>query len=258
MLQNRVKRLCVAVQMALVAFSGLSSVVYAHATSSERSEVRSLPLKKQEAIYKKIAAKAKQNQKVLSLSAKNKDIVTTLQTRDLCASKTMIAFPKTPHFLHERSPQGELVTIENGSAWAIKEADQPIARGWSQGTALTISPNELSLWGKLTRKELRHKYRIINLVTNESVQANLSLGPFIHNPHTLQIRRIDKYAGEIAFTNGTLWRVDTSHLSAQILHDWLVDDFIITGQNNTWFGLGYADIIINVSTDNWLPAQRVY
>lgn len=223
-----------------------------------RCKPRPLPPSKEEAIYKQMAHIASKTKRALSQTGANKDVIKTLQARSLC-SKNMPVFPKAPNYLQEISPNADTITLENGSAWAIAENDQMTAKAWSAGTALVITPNKLSIWSKLTRKELRYKYRFVNLETNAYVQTNLSLGPFCQNPYTLKIRKINTTTGEVSFTNGTLWKLDTSKISAVVLKDWELGDYVMTGKNTTWFGFGLPDIVINVTRNSdWLPAQRLY
>lgn len=232
-------------------------VASAQSEKVESDTFKTRPLKKEteEALYKKIAAQARHTQKAY---ASPKDVITTMKPRALCASSSMLIFAKTPHFLTDVSIRGELLSLEDHSGWSIKDSDQLTASRWTESAAIAITPNDLSLWAKLTNKELRYKYRITNLQTNEHVEANLTRGPLVYGQYTTSIRRIDRYSVEIALNNGTLWRLDTSKASSSLFKKWLEGDHVITGTNNTWFGLGYSDIIINSETDTWLPAQRVY
>ena len=221
----------------------------------ERCKPKTLP--QEAAAYKQMARIAKKTKAAIKHVSGDKDIVKTFEARSLCA-KQVAVFTQVPNFLTEMSPAADVITFENGSVFAIAEKDQKTAAGWDVGAPLALTPNKLSLWAKLTKKDLRHKYRIVNLKTNKSVEANLALGPFAHNPYTLKIRKINRKAGEVSFNNGTLWKVDNSQVSATLLNDWQVGDYIMTGSNNTWFGLGLPEIVINVTSDNWLPAQRLY
>lgn len=221
----------------------------------ERCKPKILP--QEDAVYKKMAHIAKKTERALKHVSADKDIVKTLEARSLCA-KQVALFPKAPNFLTEISPNADVITFENGAAWSIAEKHQALAQSWDTGAPLVITPNQLSLWSKLTKKGLKHKYRLVNLETNKYVEANLSLGPYAHNPYTLKIRKINTKTGEVSFTNGTLWRVDNSAVSSALLRDWEVGDYVMTGSNNTWFGLGLPEIVVNVTSDNWLPAQRLY
>jgi hypothetical protein len=225
-----------------------------------RCNKRSNPVKNERAVYKEMAEIAANTRQILAASgARREDVVKTLNSRALCSSSESVFFAKPLHTVLEVAPYGDLLTIEDGSAWTINGKDREIVKSWDLNSPLiTFTPNSLSLWAKLTRKELMYKYCIVNLKTGASVQANLALGPFVQNPNTLRIRRFDKKSGELAFTNGSVWQLDTSKLSAKIYNDWRNGDYVITGSNNTWFGLKDQNIIINVSADNWLPAQRLF
>jgi hypothetical protein len=216
-------------------------------------------VKKERTIYKEMAKAAENTRLVLAHGARREDVVKTLSSRSLCSSSQAAIFAKPAHTMTEIAPAGEALTIQDGSVWTIAESDRQIVNSWDTDTPLiTFTPNSLNLWAKLTRKEMMYKYRVVNLKTGETAAANLSLGPFVHNPNALRIRRFDKKRGELAFTNGTVWQLDNSRISAKIYSDWRNGDFVITGSNNTWFGLKNQNIIVNVSADNWLPAHRLF
>ena len=230
-----------------------------------RCKQRPLPVKKEQAIYKEMAQVASNTRLILAANgARREDIVKTLAPRALfsgalCSSSQGVLFTNPAHTILEVAPSGDVLTIQDGSAWTISEKDRAVVLSWTVNTPLiTFTPNSLSLWAKITQKEMMYKYRIVNLKTGASVAANLSLGPFVHNPNTLRIRRFDQKRGELACTNGTVWKLEESKLSAKISRDWRNGDFVITGTNNTWFGLKEQNIIINVSADNWLPAHRLF
>jgi hypothetical protein len=221
-----------------------------------RGKIRQVPAKKEQRAYQEMAQVAKQNKASLKKLGTKKNALKTFQTKGLF-SKKQTHFSKPKHSIKERAPNGDAITIEDGSAWTIKDKDQQTVRSWSENAPITFTANSLSIWSKLLRRPLIHKYRIVNLHTKESVEANLSLGPFVHNPNTRRIRKIALTRGEVVFSNGTLWRCDTSKASQKLLQDWRVGDFVITGTNNTWFGLGQQEIVINVSSNNWVSAQRL-
>ena len=221
-----------------------------------RATTRALSEQTLQKAYQQMEIEAQNNKKAFSAVGTKKNALRSLQAKGLF-SKKKAHFPKPKHVVKERAPNGDALTIEDGSAWTIKDKDQKIVKDWSENTPITFVPNKLSLWSKLVRQPLTHKYCIVNLKTKESVQANLSLGPFVHNPYAVRIRKISKPKGEVVFSDGTLWKCDTSKASQALLNDWRIGDFIATGTNNTWFGLGQQEIIINVSSDNWLAAQRL-
>ncbi len=166
--------------------------------------------------------------------------------------------PLAPHFVREIDPMGGHVTIEDGSLWTVSIEDQWIVRSWYGRCELTIQPNSLSFWNKLTNTRPAYKYRLVNLYTGESVAANLSLGPLAFDPNTRQIATIDYYRGEIFLTNGQIWKVDLSGPCQEILTHWFAGNAVIAGTNDTWYSLGSPNILICVEDDNWLPAIRIY
>jgi len=222
----------------------------------ERGIIRLMPPKHQKRAYQEMAESAKKNRKAFSQVGTPKEAFKSLLAKGLFSS-TKSHFPKPKHYIHERSPNGDALTIEDGSAWSIKESDQKTVQGWSPNAPITFTPNKLSLISKLMFGTLTHNYRVVNLQTKESAQASLALGPFTNNENTKRIRKVTSN-GELTFNDGTVWKCDTSKASLPIFKAWRAGQYVITGVNNTWFGLGQDNIIINVSSDNWLTAQRVY
>jgi hypothetical protein len=226
--------------------------------SCQRCKQRPAPEKRNQVVYNQMAKAAVKTESAFGGSGRNKAIK-TLQARGLCSSKQQTgSYTTTPNVLNELSPNGDTITIENGSAWSIAENDQNTARRWSKGSPLVITPNSLTIWAKLTKKALKYKYRIVNLETKASVQANLSLGPFINSPFTHKIRKVNLARGEVYCTNGTVWKLDNSKIGGVLLQGWKEGDYIMSGSNSTWYGMGMPQIMVNVTTDNWLPAKRIY
>ena len=227
----------------------------------ERVQKKPLPPKVENKIYGEMAKRAAQNKKIaggknapespLGLAIKEKGC-------NFFGSQGASTYPTLSHFVRETDAQGSIVTIQDGSVWSVKECDQETVKNWSVHTELTIMPNSLSFWNKLTGSRPSHKFRLVNLQNNQTVAANMSLGPFKYNPNTRKIDRIDYARGEIYLNNNSVWKVDTSSPSMQILRDWQKGHAIICGTNDTWFSLGSPFILISVEKENWLPATRVF
>ncbi len=211
-----------------------------------------MPRKKEAQLYKEMAKVAKATKEEVNKKHGN------IQPKDLAPKAA--AFARVFHTLTEMSPRGDIITLQDGSAWSVGEDYHAIAASWMPSNELNISPN-LSVWYKLFgwgNGSPKYKYLITNNDKNQSVEANLSLGPFVHNVNTKRIRRIDKSRGEIYFTNGTLWKCEAKGAAGEIFNEWKVGDYVTTGTNDTWFSFWNQDIIINFSADNWIPAERLF
>jgi hypothetical protein len=221
-------------------------------------KARPLPPKKEQKLYSQMAQEAAKTKKRME-----KRFGKTNPKQ--LAQKAVIDFQRINHVLTDVSPRGDTLTIQDGSAWSVAETYQDTAASWAQGQQmgelvyLEISPN-LSIWHKLFGSENNPKYKYIvtNLRDGTYVETNLALGPFVNNPNTRRIRKIDFARGEVYFTNGTLWKCDTQGAVGQIFKEWRNGDYVITGVNDSWFKFWNQDIIINVSADNWIPAARVF
>ncbi len=215
--------------------------------------------KQQINLYSKMAKLAEKNKRFAGgKNAPESRLEADLAERGCGYYGASYGIPLAPHFVREIDPIGAHVTIEDGSLWTVSMEDEWIVRNWYGRCELSIQPNSLSFWNKLTNTRPAYKYRLVNLYTGESVAANLSLGPLAFDPNTRQIATIDYYRGEIFLTNGQIWKVDLTGPCQEILNHWYAGNAVIAGTNDTWYSLGNPHILICVEDDNWLPAVRIY
>lgn len=226
--------------------------------NNQRVQRKPLPEKKENALYSKMAEMAAKNQKFAGgKNAPASPQKLNVRDRGFFFFDSPSPFESVTHYLKETDVKGSIVTIQDGSVWRIKESEQYIVKRWPVNSELTVKPNSLTLWNKLTGSRPDHKFRLVNLKTNESVAASLSLGPFKFSPNTRKIEDVDYGRGELYLNNGQIWKVDTTGPCQQILHDWRKGQAVICGSNDTWFSLGSPLIIISVEKENWLPATRI-
>ncbi|MBS0654872.1 MAG: hypothetical protein JSR46_03770 [Verrucomicrobia bacterium] len=217
-----------------------------------RCNQRKLPPKKEYAIYKKVAKLSDKTRKAMKGEATPQQVKARI-----CGGGDKINFARIAHHIdNDTSRLGDMIAIKDGSEWTVSESDRYIVQNWAPNTKITFAPN-LSSWSFIMGEPM-HKYRAVNLETGESVEVNLSQGPFIHKKESRRIKQINKSTGEVRFDNGTAWRCAYNGPVSEVFHDWKVGDFVITGINDSWYALNKQDIIINVSADNWLPAQRAF
>ncbi|MBS0636901.1 MAG: hypothetical protein JSS12_05280 [Verrucomicrobia bacterium] len=226
--------------------------------NKQRVQPRPLPEKKESALYSQMADMALKNQKFVGgkKAPASRDQL-NIRDKGYFFFNSPAPYETVTHYLKEADARGSLVTIQDGSVWAVKESDQYLVKRWPVNAALTVKPNSLTLWNKLTGTRPDHKFRIVNLKTNESVAASLSLGPFKFSPNTRKIEDLDYARGEIYLNNGTIWKVDLTGPCQQIFRDWKKGQAIICGSNDTWFSLGSPFILVSVEKENWLPATRI-
>lgn len=216
-----------------------------------------LPAEKEHKLYGDIAKKAEANKKMFGgpkAGAKPR-----LGQRTFYYSQNGVKFPAISHFISEIDPAGSMISIQDGSGFTIKESHQPVARTWDYNTPIAIVPNNLSLWKQFFVSKPVHKYQLVNLRTNQSVEATLALGPFKNNPNSRQILRLDPMSGQVHLNNGSCWQLDVKSAACrEIFKSWKASHHVILGSNDTWFSIGNQFIVIDVDTDNWLPASRLY
>ncbi|MCE5294343.1 MAG: hypothetical protein LLF94_06985 [Chlamydiales bacterium] len=223
--------------------------------TENRVEKDPMPAELENAIYRDIAKMAEKNRKLIGgKKAPQTTDNLNLHARDPYYKST---YQTSSHFIEIIDGLGSSVQIQDGTVWGIKDSDRYIVKNWHVNTEITVKPNTLTIWNKLTGTRPEHKYRLVNLATGESVAATMSFGPFEQHPLTRVIDHIDYYRGEIILSNGTIWKVDNTRPSMRILEDWKINHAIITGLNDTWFSLGSPYILVNVQKENWLAVTRV-
>ncbi len=246
-----------AIGASLVAETGNREPHAASTTSQVAREecTRPMAAKNKAKIHKLRAKEAKQAQRA---HGKGKKQPPQLRT------KAVNVLPYTLHTLKSTSSKGSSVEIENGAIFTVYDYDTKTAGAWKEGTPLQVTPN--GAWFSNSNYE----FSILNCITNESVQAKLSLGP--EKQYTIQrIISINKATGELiiastiidpktgytyATDSGIRFMVSTSSANWNNFITWEVNDAIIVGTNNSWFTWGYNYMLINVTADaTWVTAS---
>ncbi len=151
------------------------------------------------------------------------------------------------HFLTSLSALNECIEIEDGSIWKISTYDQKRINSWRYYHVLTIAQN--TSWFS------SYQYRIINHSLNDSVEANLILGPFENEPNTHTIISIDLLRKQILLSNNTIWQVISS--DASTFRKWQIQDTIIVGQNAGRSATTFPALLINVNMNNYTRAENL-
>lgn len=219
----------------------------------KRCSERRLSPDREQRVYKNFYKKSESSR--LSMGGSEGSSPSSISSRGCFSSA--IAFHRITYTSTEDTKRlGDVITIKDGSQWSIAESDREIVKRWDIGTPIAFSPNSLSTWAYFTGGTTLYKYRVTNLETNESVEANLSKGPFLNSMSARRIRRLDKQSGTVHFNDGSIWNCNPYGDDGVIFNEWKVSDFVLLGRNDTWYSFNKNDIIINVSADNWLPAER--
>ncbi len=155
-----------------------------------------------------------------------------------------IIHPYAIHYIVNKSPKGKIVEIEDGSSWEINPADVFKARNWLGSDPIVITQNRV--WFS------SFEYRFYNQVTGVSVEANLSLGPFLNNPYTRFIVAIDYDTGVVGLSDDTYWKI--SGYDRNLFNRWVLNDVIIIGANDSPWSWDDS-ILINFSTGNFAYAS---
>lgn len=160
-------------------------------------------------------------------------------------------------------PNGAFIELIDGSGWTVHENDRKILKGgdWTPNALVQIQPNDTHFFwrGNCT-------YKLYNLHSRESVQVELSQGPYTTPPAGMpsakRISFFDHARQQVVLTDNTAWQIVATPANRAIFQNWQVNDFIIIGANNwywyNWIGFWPPYILINVSDNSYVVATTPY
>lgn len=138
---------------------------------------------------------------------------------------------------------GDMVFLEDGSGWMVRQKDRYKTLDWLAGDTIVILPNH----GWFSS----YYYVLENRNTGAQVSVNLALGPIYNGNYTHWIVAIDYYNGNLCLDDGSMWRISSS--DSETVKKWLPNDTIIMGVNDSWFS-SKPNILINVNTLTYAAA----
>ncbi len=144
------------------------------------------------------------------------------------------------YYIKSIGADGDTIAMNDETVWSIDGNSSYIAARWVENTPIVITPSK---WYS------KYDYYITNKLTNESVTAKLSQGPFVK--YSVFIQQIDWYSGAVYLTNGTRWNTSVD----QNFRYWQVGQAILIGENTGWFEKDY--ILININENNYVTASRL-
>lgn len=141
---------------------------------------------------------------------------------------------------------GDMITLEDGSVWQVKNSDRMKTLDWLYGDSLIILPNHA--WFS------SYHYVILNQNTGGKVKVNLFLGPIYNGIYTHWIVGIDYCNCELRLEDGSVWKMSSS--DSRTVNKWLLNDTVIVGINDSWFS-SKPNILINVNMINYAAGECV-
>ena len=144
------------------------------------------------------------------------------------------------YYIKSIGADGGTLVMSDETVWAIADSSSYIAARWGENSPIVITPSK---WYS------KYDYYITNKLTNESVTAKLSQGPFVK--YSVFIQQIDVRSGLVYLTNGTRWGVTPD----QNFQYWQTGQAILIGENTGWFERDY--ILININENNCVTASRL-
>jgi hypothetical protein len=172
-------------------------------------------------------------------SARNGKKNSTIQAKCLSNNYYVPAYQPT-YYIKSIGADGETLVMTDETVWSIAGSSAYLAARWVENTPIVITPSK---WYS------KYDYYITNKLTNESVTAKLSQGPFVK--YSVLIQQIDYYNGVVYLTNGTRW----SATPDRNFRYWQVGQAVLMGENTAWFEKEY--ILININENNYVAASRL-
>lgn len=144
------------------------------------------------------------------------------------------------YFVKSIGADGGTISLSDESVWTLSENSWYIASRWVENSPIVISPSK---WYS------KFDYYLTNKLTNESVTAKLSQGPF--KKYAIFIQKIDWYSGYVYLTNGTRWNASVD----ENFRYWQEGQAVLIGENTGWFEKD--NILININENNYVTASRL-
>lgn len=165
------------------------------------------------------------------------------------------------HVVQSKSPGGEVVALEDGALFSVKEGYEPVVKQWRLGEPVTLS---FEAPYPLTAKKLYltaikdHSYIEITLRKPPSKEGSITSQVFYVNLEEDKLYLRDPQDHE------TLWQVNVQ--DAASLANWEEGDTILVGLNDSWtkrlrgtttlFLINY-DLLANEDEAFFLPVTRL-
>jgi len=155
------------------------------------------------------------------------------------------------HKVKTDSVDGNIIEIENGAIFQIKDSEKVTASQWKAGTKLLLCPN--NRWFSWFSS---YKYLLKNLETDTSVACNLIAAPY-KNSHL--VRRIVQVfpGGYLQLSDNSYWKVENTRYAYKHVNTWQEGDMVFFGNDSSSYENNpYWAIMINVATNSFLKVQR--
>ncbi len=166
-------------------------------------------------------------------------------------SKTPIVDPIHHHEVLSIQANGTAIEIDDGSLWRIMPEQNITSKKWmlDRKDKVTVVITQNTNW--FFYKD--YTYKLINTKTNETVYANMYLGPIVDSEFTHTIIDINQKKGELVLENNSTWKVSSSDM--KIFEDWALYDAIVVGVNSSWLSRKKM-LLINVNMNNYVRADQ--
>ena len=149
------------------------------------------------------------------------------------------------HAIHLLGNERVTLELDDGTHWLVHSYDESKIQTWKQNDPLMITQNHS--WFS------SYKFQIINKATQESIQANLHLGPFVDGLKTFYICHIDHQRKVLSLSDNTYWEIALK--DEHVLQEWKVSDALIKAVN-TGSDSSKPSILINVNMNDFLRAKK--
>jgi hypothetical protein len=173
-----------------------------------------------------------------------KDCLSQEKREKEASSHFYLRSPLLQCMVHSLQFSQKYIQIEDGSLWNVKPSDAKKLLYWSHQDPIVISQS--SHWFSF------YRYEITNISLQESVEAELFLGPFETSIYTCFITAINYAIKTLSLSNGTYWQI--SWMDDATFLSWRISDAVIIGKNSSF---GPCGLLINVNTNNFARAENL-
>ncbi len=164
------------------------------------------------------------------------------------------------HHVMFKAAGGYTLELEDGSIWAVSDADAPYivspipGHAWEPWHDVILVPDNIPWYAYFWKDQDFYtsygSFRLINLSVkgHNTIQIAMKMGPFYDRPFTRWIQAIKYDTMEIRLNDGSHWVVHSS--------DWDVfrlfqpNDTIIVGTNDGWSSYSFPNMLNNVNMYN--------
>lgn len=159
-------------------------------------------------------------------------------------------YPISVHQVAGIGAYGQTIALEDGSTFAVSSSHQYQVNYWPIGSLIYVLPNHGYFFG-LVRST--YDLCLYNATTNETIEVDLILGPYLYGDLSEWIINIDNLTGWIWLRDGHIVEVHPN--DRYLLWNWEPQEHVIVGTNDGSGYDAYPNIIVNVASVTYVRVR---